>query len=39
MSLNLASAGYLVRWVTYSNSGFLEGVSLSCDDELNRWQK
>lgn len=39
MSLNLATAGYLIRWATYSKSQFLEGVSLSCDDELNRWQK
>ncbi|KAH9916435.1 uncharacterized protein B0H18DRAFT_1087329 [Fomitopsis serialis] len=24
---------------TYSLGGFKEGVSLTCDDELNRWQK
>jgi len=27
------------RWATYSKGGFKEGVSLSVDDELNRWQK
>ena len=27
------------RWATYSEGGFKEGVSLSADDELNRWQK
>ncbi|KAG5652322.1 hypothetical protein H0H81_005435, partial [Sphagnurus paluster] len=26
-------------WATYSQGGFKEGVSLSVDDELNRWQK
>lgn len=26
-------------WATYSKGGFKEGVSLSVDDELNRWQK
>lgn len=29
-------AGYDVRWATYSNGGFQEGVSLSADDEINR---
>lgn len=32
-------AGYITRWATYSKLGFKEGVSLTCDDELNRWQK
>jgi hypothetical protein len=27
------------RWATYANSEFKEGVSLTIDDELNRWQK
>lgn len=27
------------RWATYSQGGFKEGVSLTVDDELNRWQK
>ncbi|KAG5724755.1 hypothetical protein E4T56_gene16923, partial [Termitomyces sp. T112] len=27
------------RWATYSKGEFKEGVSLSVDDELNRWQK
>ncbi|KAI5476027.1 hypothetical protein MNV49_000499 [Pseudohyphozyma bogoriensis] len=38
-SLNLIKAGYTIRWASYTNGGFLEGVSLSCIDELNRWQK
>ena len=28
-----------MRWATYSEGGFKEGVSLTVDDELNRWQK
>ncbi|GAA5856984.1 hypothetical protein JCM8547_008495 [Rhodosporidiobolus lusitaniae] len=39
MTLCLNRAGYITRWATYSNKEFKEGVSLSCDDELNRWQK
>jgi hypothetical protein len=31
--------GYTIRWATYSEGRFKEGVSLTCDDELNRWQK
>ena len=31
--------GYIIRWVTYSNDEFLEGVSLTVNDELARWQK
>jgi hypothetical protein len=27
------------RWATYSKGEFKEGVSLTVDDELNRWQK
>lgn len=30
---------YIIRWATYSKGGFKEGVSLTVDDELNRWQK
>jgi len=30
---------FLARWATYSKGGFKEGVSLSVDDEINRWQK
>lgn len=37
MALRLMLAGYIVRWASYSNGGFKEGVSLTCDDELNRW--
>ncbi|EPQ28120.1 uncharacterized protein PFL1_04447 [Pseudozyma flocculosa PF-1] len=39
MALRLLMKGYVVRWATYSNNQFLEGVSLTADDELNRWQK
>ncbi|KAL0953496.1 hypothetical protein HGRIS_004724 [Hohenbuehelia grisea] len=39
MAMRLQVAGYIVRWATYSNRGFKEGVSLSADDELNRWTK
>ncbi|TKY85615.1 hypothetical protein EX895_005777 [Sporisorium graminicola] len=39
MALRLLMKGFLVRWATYSNDEFLEGVSLTCDDEVNRWQK
>ncbi|GAA5852955.1 hypothetical protein JCM8547_004747 [Rhodosporidiobolus lusitaniae] len=39
MSLNMTKAGYITRWATYANCEYQEGVSLTCDDELNRWQK
>jgi len=39
MSIRLLMKGYITRWATYSNDEYLEGVSLTCDDELNRWQK
>ncbi|KAI6130943.1 glycosyl transferase family group 2-domain-containing protein [Pisolithus croceorrhizus] len=39
MALRLQLKGYVIRWVTYSKGGFKEGVSLTVDDELNRWQK
>ena len=39
MALRLQLRGYIIRWSTYSNGGFKEGVSLTVDDELNRWQK
>ncbi|GAA6024995.1 hypothetical protein JCM10207_002107 [Rhodosporidiobolus poonsookiae] len=38
-TLCINRAGYITRWATYSNGEFKEGVSLSVDDELNRWQK
>ncbi len=38
MSMHIIEAGYTIRWATYTD-GFLEGVSLSAADELNRWQK
>jgi hypothetical protein len=39
MALRLQMRGYVIRWATYSKGGFKEGVSLTVDDELNRWQK
>ncbi|KAG5652362.1 hypothetical protein H0H81_005264 [Sphagnurus paluster] len=39
MALRLQLKGYIIRWATYSEGGFKEGVSLTVDDELNRWQK
>ncbi|KAL4076632.1 glycosyl transferase family group 2-domain-containing protein [Scleroderma yunnanense] len=39
MALRLQLKGYTIRWATYSDGGFKEGVSLTVDDELNRWQK
>lgn len=39
MALRLQLKSYIIRWASYSNGGFKEGVSLTCDDELNRWQK
>lgn len=30
---------FVYSWANYSKGGFKEGVSLSVDDELNRWQK
>ena len=39
MALRLLMKGYITRWATYSNGGFKEGVSLTPDDELNRWEK
>ena len=39
MALRLMSRGYIIRWATYAKGGFKEGVSLTVDDELNRWQK
>ncbi|GAA5948186.1 hypothetical protein JCM10213_007061 [Rhodosporidiobolus nylandii] len=38
-ALRMLVAGYDVRFATYSKGGFEEGVSLTADDELNRWQK
>ena len=31
--------GYIIHWANYSKGGFKEGVLLTVDDELNRWQK
>ncbi|TFK97186.1 glycosyl transferase family group 2-domain-containing protein [Pterulicium gracile] len=39
MALRLQLQGYIIRWSSYSKGGFKEGVSLTVDDELNRWQK
>ncbi|KAF9473864.1 hypothetical protein BDN70DRAFT_352918 [Pholiota conissans] len=39
LALRLLLKGYNLRWATYSNGGFKEGVSLTVVDELARWQK
>ncbi|KAG0701465.1 glycosyl transferase family group 2-domain-containing protein [Suillus ampliporus] len=39
MALRLQLKRYIIRWATYSQGDFKEGVSLTVDDELNRWQK
>ncbi|TFK47355.1 hypothetical protein OE88DRAFT_1636588 [Heliocybe sulcata] len=39
MALRLQMRGFIIRWAVYSKGGFKEGVSLTVDDELNRWQK
>jgi Glycosyl transferase family group 2 len=39
LALRLLLNGYSLRWATYSNRGFKEGVSLTVIDELARWQK
>ncbi|GAA5824490.1 hypothetical protein JCM11251_000445 [Rhodosporidiobolus azoricus] len=39
MYMNLTRAGYITRWATYARGEFCKGVSLTCDEELNRWQK
>ncbi|KAG6333925.1 hypothetical protein ID866_5165 [Astraeus odoratus] len=39
MALRLQLRGFVIRWATYSRGAFKEGVSLTVDDELNRWQK
>ncbi|KAF8443806.1 glycosyl transferase family group 2-domain-containing protein [Boletus edulis BED1] len=39
MALRLQLRGYIIRWASYSKGDFKEGVSLTVDDELNRWQK
>ncbi|GFZ47911.1 hypothetical protein JCM24511_05658 [Saitozyma sp. JCM 24511] len=39
ISLKLQTLGWTLRWAAYSDGGFQEGVSLTCADELARWQK
>ncbi|KAJ7032096.1 glycosyl transferase family group 2-domain-containing protein [Mycena alexandri] len=39
LALRLLLGGYTLRWATYSDGGFKEGVSLTVQDELARWQK
>ncbi|KAJ3223235.1 hypothetical protein HK099_001370 [Clydaea vesicula] len=39
MSLRLQVNGFIVRYITYCGDGFQEGVSLTVDDEVKRWQK
>ncbi|KAG6830498.1 hypothetical protein H0H87_007855 [Tephrocybe sp. NHM501043] len=39
LALRLLLKEYTLRWATYSEGGFKEGVSLTIVDELARWQK
>jgi len=39
LALRLQTMGYVIRWVTYSHGGFKEGVPLTVDDEIARWQR
>lgn len=39
MALGLQSAGYILRYASYTEEGFKEGVSLTVYDELARWEK
>lgn len=39
IALRLQTEGYLVRYVTYFEDGWKEGVSLTVYDELARWEK
>lgn len=39
MSLRLQSCGYDIRLASFTDSSFMEGVSLTVYDELSRWEK
>ncbi|KAJ6542316.1 glycosyl transferase family group 2-domain-containing protein [Mycena vulgaris] len=39
LALRLLLGGYTLRWATYSDGDFKEGVSLTIEDELARWKK
>ncbi|KAJ9474287.1 hypothetical protein PHBOTO_004353 [Pseudozyma hubeiensis] len=39
MALKLQMKGYVIRWATYSDQGFTEGVSFTPEDETSRFQK
>lgn len=39
LSLRLQTSGYVLRMIAYMNDEFKEGVSLTCYDELARWEK
>lgn len=39
MALKVQSAGYIIRYASYTGDGFKEGVSLTVYDELSRWEK
>lgn len=39
LALRVQLKNYTIRWANYSGGGFKEGVSLTVDDELNRWKK
>ncbi|KJA14928.1 hypothetical protein HYPSUDRAFT_48741 [Hypholoma sublateritium FD-334 SS-4] len=39
LALRVLLKDYTIRWANYSKGRFKEGVSLTVDDELNRWKK
>jgi len=39
LSLRLQTMGYILRWVTYSDGSFMEGVALTIEHEIKRWQR
>ncbi|KAJ3283405.1 hypothetical protein HDU79_009093, partial [Rhizoclosmatium sp. JEL0117] len=39
MALRLQIKGYILRYASYGNGGFQEGVSLTYLDEIKRWEK
>jgi hypothetical protein len=39
LAIRLQTSGYVIRFASYANQGFKEGVSLTVYDELARWEK
>ncbi|ORY29229.1 hypothetical protein BCR33DRAFT_793070 [Rhizoclosmatium globosum] len=39
MALRLQIKGFILRYASYSDGGFQEGVSLTYGDEIKRWEK